>query len=110
MSNNQMIEWTFEVDQEIYNSACAVCNAWGTTIEAMTTAFILFSVKPDNLPLIEAFLTQEADAEARACINQQIFQAVLEIALTKGADKIAKMEISQTSRFNGTDNSAGSVQ
>lgn len=81
MGDKEMTEWTFEVDQEIYNSACAVCNAWGTTIEAMTTAFILFSVKPDNLPLIDAFLKQETDVETRAYINQQIFQAVLEIAL-----------------------------
>lgn len=81
MGDKEMTEWTFEVDQEIYNSACAVCNAWGTTIEAMTTAFILFSVKPDNLPLIDAFLKQEADVEASACINQQIFKGVLEIAL-----------------------------
>ena len=81
MSNNQIVEWTFEVDQDIYDRACEVCNAWGTTIEAMTTAFIYFCVKPDNLPLVEAFLTETNGAEARELINQQIFQAVLEIAL-----------------------------
>lgn len=81
MSNNQMIEWTFEVDQDIYNSACVVCKAWGTTIEDMTAAFIHFYVRPENLPLLEAFLTAAKDSESKELINQQIFQGVLEIAL-----------------------------
>ena len=81
MSDKTMIEWTFEVDQDIYNSACVVCKAWGTTIEDMTAAFIHFCVKPDNLPLVEAFLTEANGTEARELINQQIFQGVLEIAL-----------------------------
>ena len=81
MSNNQMVERTFDVDQDIYNSACVVCKAWGTTIEDMTAAFIHFCVKPDNLPLVEAFLTEANGTEARELINQQIFQAVLEIVL-----------------------------
>ena len=50
-------------------------------IEDMTAAFIHFCVKPDNLPLVEAFLTEANGTEARELINQQIFQAVLEIAL-----------------------------
>ena len=81
MSNNQMVERTFDVDQDIYNSACVVCKAWGTTIEDMTAALFHFCVKPDNLPLVEAFLTEANGTEARELINQQIFQAVLEIAL-----------------------------
>jgi len=76
-----MIEWIFEVEQDIYNRACVVCNAWGTTIEDMTTAFIYFCVKPDNLPLLDAFLTEATDTVTRELINQQIFQGVLEIAL-----------------------------
>ena len=86
MSNKKMIEWTFEIDQDIYNSACVICKAWGTTIEDMTAAFIHFCVKPENLPLLEAFLTESAGKEARDFINQQIFQGVLEIALHKGAE------------------------
>ena len=81
MSDKEMIEWSFEVDQDIRDRVCEVCRTWGTTIEDMTAAFIYFCVKPDNLPLVEVFLKQEADVEARVCINQQIFQAVLEIAL-----------------------------
>lgn len=56
MSDKEMIEWSFEVDQDIRDRVCEVCRAWGTTIEDMTAAFIYFCVKPDNLPLVEVFL------------------------------------------------------
>lgn len=48
MSDKEMIEWSFEVDQDIRDRVCEVCRAWGTTIEDMTAAFIYFCVKPDN--------------------------------------------------------------
>ncbi len=81
MNQENLIEWTFEIDLDIYNSACRVCEIWGTTIEDMTAAFVRFSVDPQNLSLVEAFLKEPQESERRSFINQQIFQGVLEIAL-----------------------------
>ncbi len=81
MNQENLIEWTFEIDLDIYNSACQVCKIWGTTIEDMTAAFVRFSIDPQNLSLVEAFLKEPQESERRSFINQQIFQGVLEIAL-----------------------------
>lgn len=81
MSNDTKVEWVFEIDQDIYDSASLACKLWGTTIEELTAAFIRFSVDPQNLPMVEAFLTLPQESEARHAINRQIFQGVLKIAL-----------------------------
>ena len=80
MNEKNMVEWTFEVDQDIYDSACLICKVWGTSIENMTAAFIHFCVRPENLPLLESFLSERNDWEERQLINQKIFKGVLDIA------------------------------
>lgn len=77
MDEEKMIEWTIEVDDDLYAAASQVCMSWGTTIEAMTEAFIRFCVIPENLPLVDAFIKEK---ENRREINRKVFLSVLEIA------------------------------
>ena len=80
MSGTEMVEWTFEIDEDIYNEACLACKAWGTTIEDVTTAFIYFSIDPDNLPLLDAFLGTNLTQEQKYKTSQQILSEVLKLA------------------------------
>ena len=77
MDEEKMVEWTIEVDDDLYAAASQVCRSWGTTIEAMTEAFIRFCVIPENLPLVDAFIKEKED---RREINRKVFLSVLEIA------------------------------
>lgn len=77
VQQEKMVEWTIEVDDDLYVAASQVSALWGTTIEAMTEAFIRFCVIPDNLPLVEAFIKE---TENRLEVNRKVFQAVLAIA------------------------------
>lgn len=77
VQQEKMVEWTIEVDDDLYVAASQVCALWGTTIEAMTEAFIRFCVIPDNLPLVEAFIKE---TENRLEVNRKVFQSVLAIA------------------------------
>lgn len=77
MGEKKMIEWTIEVDDSLYVAASHVCKSWGTTIEAMTEAFIRFCVIPENLPLVDAFIKETGDRQE---VNRVVFQSVLEIA------------------------------
>ena len=78
-----LVPWTIEIDQEVYDKAVIVCKELGTTIEIMTESFIRFCVVPENLPLLEAFINNEkapADADAKAEINRKVFEKVFAIA------------------------------
>ena len=77
MDEEKLIEWTIEVDDDLYVAASHVCQSWGTTVEAMTEAFIRFCVIPENLPLVDAFIKETGDRQE---INRVVFQSVLEIA------------------------------
>lgn len=55
---DELVEWVFEIDQNLYDAASKVCNNLGTTIEAVTEAFIRFCVVPENRPIIEAFFLE----------------------------------------------------
>jgi len=80
MNESKTVGWTIEVDAELYKQASAVCRMWGTTIEAMTEAFIRFCVVPDNYPIVKAFLQETKDRQE---INQKLFQGVLEFVHTE---------------------------
>ena len=73
----KMVVWTIEVDDDLYASVTRICALWGTTIEAITEAFIRFCVIPENLPLVEAFFN---GAEDRLEVNRKVFRSVLDIA------------------------------
>lgn len=77
MDEEKTVEWTIEIDDDLYVAASLVCKSWGTTIEEMTEAFIRFCVMPENLPLVDAFIKETEDRQG---INWKVFQAVLEIA------------------------------
>ena len=80
MNEEKMVEWTIEVDDDLYVAVTQICDSWGTTIEAITEAFIRFCVIPENLPLVETFIKETED---RREINQKVFRAVLDIAQRK---------------------------
>ena len=80
MDEERMVEWTIEVDDDLYAAASQDCRSWGTTIEAMTEAFIRFCVIPENLPLVKAFLKESEDRQE---INRKVFRVVLDIAQRK---------------------------
>ena len=77
-----LVEWTIEIDQDVYEEAVKVCTQLGTTIEIMTESFVRFCVIPENLPLLEAFIAAEkAPANADASkINRRVFEKVYAIA------------------------------
>jgi len=77
MDGDKKVEWAIEVDADLYEAASLACKSWGTTVEAMTEAFIRFCVIPENLSLVDAFISE---TEAREEINRKVFRAVLEIA------------------------------
>lgn len=79
-----LVEMTFEIEQNLYDEASKVCKQLGTTIEIMAESFIRFCVIPENLPLLEAYINAEKEsvsAEAKAKVNQRVFERVFAIAL-----------------------------
>ena len=54
----ELVEWVFEIDQDLYDEAAAVCRSMGTTLEAVTVAFIRFCVEPENRTVVEAFFRE----------------------------------------------------
>lgn len=80
---DNLVQWTIEIDQDVYDEAAKVCKQLGTTIEIMAESFIKFCVIPENLPLLEAFVNMEkvsADASAKKEINRKVFEKVFAIA------------------------------
>ena len=66
MSEN-LVTMIFEIDQEVYDQVVPLFESLGTTIEDMAAGFIKFSVIPENLPLLKAYLgIENAPAEAGA--------------------------------------------
>ena len=81
MSDN-LVEMTIEIDQEVYDQAVALFDKLGTTIEAMTVAFMKFCIIPDNLPLLMAYLGKEkapTGVDAKE-LHQRIFDEIYQIA------------------------------
>ena len=78
MNENNQETLTFEVEEEIYKAASKHCSKLGVTIEDMTTAFIKFCVIPENLPLVEAFLSP--DEAKRQSVSPKVFTETLKIA------------------------------
>lgn len=79
MENKTLVELTFEIDQDIYDSASQVFKEWDTTVEEMAAAHIYFCVEPDNLPLVESFLNESLDQETKRSVDQQLFSEVLKV-------------------------------
>ena len=78
-----LTEWTFEIDQDVYEEAVKVCEQLGTTIEVMAVSFIKFCVVPENLPLLEAYVNiEKAPDETGASdeIKRIVFEKVYAIA------------------------------
>lgn len=55
---DELVDWVFEIDQDLYDEATAVCRRMGTTLEAVTVAFFRFCVEPENRPAVEAFFQE----------------------------------------------------
>ena len=58
MMERELVDWVFEIDQDLYDEATAVCERLGTTLEAATVAFIRFCVEPENRPAVDAFFLE----------------------------------------------------
>ena len=79
----ELVEWTFEVDQDVYEEAVKVCEQIGTTVEIMAVSFIKFCVVPENFPLLEAYInTEKAPSEVvdKEEICRYVFEKVFAIA------------------------------
>lgn len=82
MSEN-LVTMIFEIDQEVYDQVVPLIQSLGTTIEDMAAGFIKFSVIPENLPLLKAYLGIEnapAEAGARMELHHRVFKQVFDIA------------------------------
>lgn len=90
MEENKMVDWTFEVDEEIERKAREFCKKWGLTLEGMTVAFIKFCATPENKDIVEAYLKPKIDKNTD--IQEKVFEEVLKIAL-KDADYIKQTEL-----------------
>lgn len=55
MMEKKLVDWVFEIDEALFDEATAVCRRMGTTLEAVTVAFIRFCVEPENRTVVEAF-------------------------------------------------------
>lgn len=51
----ELVDWVFEIDQDLYDEATAVCKRLGTTLEVVTVAFLRFCIEPENRSEVEAF-------------------------------------------------------
>ena len=75
-----LTEWTFEIDQDVYEEAVKVCEQLGTTIEVMAVSFIKFCVVPENLPLLEAYVNiEKVPDETGDEIKRMVFEKVYAI-------------------------------
>ena len=82
----EMETLTIEIEEEIYKEVSKLCAKAGTTIEILTESFIRYSVIPENLPLVCAFLKREAaPAEAGAAdqVCLDVITAVFQIAVAE---------------------------
>ena len=82
MSEN-LVTMTFEIDQEVYDQVVPLFENLGTTNEDMAAGFIKFSVIPENLPLLKAYLGIEnapAQAGGRMELHHRVFKQVFDIA------------------------------
>lgn len=78
MSNDNLETLTFEVDEDVYTAVSKHCKELGVSIEEMTLAFIKFCVIPENLPLVEAFLS--SDESKKQSVSPKVFAETLKIA------------------------------
>lgn len=81
MCSGKLVEWSFEIDADLYKNASEACKAWGTTIEDMAAAFIRFTTMPENFPLVKSFVRSTQNSDERMNVSQQIIRSVLSIAL-----------------------------
>lgn len=79
MENKTLVEFTFEIDQDLYDGASQVFKAWDTSVEEMATALIYFCAEPDNLPLLESFMNESLDQETKRSVDKQLFSEVLKV-------------------------------
>ena len=53
---DNLVEITIEVDGELLEKVIQLCTELGTTIEAVTVAFLKFCADPKNLPRVKEIL------------------------------------------------------
>lgn len=56
VQQDNLVEITFTVDEDLYEEASKVCAELGTTLEEVTVAFLKFCIVPDNLPKVKEIL------------------------------------------------------
>ncbi len=53
---DNLVEITFTVDEDLYKEASKICAELGTTLEEVTVAFLKFCIVPENLPKVKEIL------------------------------------------------------
>lgn len=53
---DNLVEITFTVEQDLYDEASKVCAKLGTTPEEVTVEFLKFCIVPENLPKVKEIL------------------------------------------------------
>lgn len=91
----EMETLTIEIEEEIYKEVSELCAKAGTTIEILTESFIRYSVIPENLPLVSAFLKREA-APAEAGAADQVCLDVITAVFQMAVAESVRREISDT--------------
>lgn len=56
LKQDNLVEITFTVEQDLYDEASRVCAKLGTTIEEVTVEFLKFCIAPKNLPKVREIL------------------------------------------------------
>ena len=53
---DNLVELEIEIDHDLFVEATKLCESLGTTLEAVTVAFLKFCIVPEKLPAVKKIL------------------------------------------------------
>lgn len=56
LKQDNLVEITFTVEQDLYDETSKVCAKLGTTLEEVMVEFLKFCIVPENLPKVKEIL------------------------------------------------------
>lgn len=77
----EISEITIAVDADTANALETICKEAGTTIEVLIECFMRFSVDPNNLPLLQDFVKDEATGTGTDAASRIVVDTVLRMAV-----------------------------
>lgn len=69
------------MDADTANALETICKEAGTTIEVLIECFMRFSVDPNNLPLLQDFVKDEATGTGTDAASRIVVDTVLRMAV-----------------------------